>query len=230
MPTVCTVDVVITDHRSTRRQTVQSIFQTQALVDGSPLQGAVDGGLSRLLARALDEVDYGIVLLRSFGRVLHLNHQARRRLEAGGPLQLVGDRLTIGDERVASRFGDALRAAADRGMRRLVDIGADARQHVALVPVEAGVAALLLGKASVCEDLAIQHFARTHDLTPAETRVLAALGAGAAPAAIALEQGVKLSTVRTQIGAIREKTGAASITALVRMVAALPPMVSALRH
>ena len=42
-------------------------------------------------------------------------------------------------------------------------------------------------------------------------------------------QGVALSTVRTQINSIRAKTGAASIRALVRQVAVLPPLVSALR-
>ena len=60
--------------------------------------------------------------------------------------------------------------------------------------------------------------------------VLAALGMGVAPADIAQEQGVKLSTVRTQIGSIRAKIGVSSITDLVRRVAALPPMVGALRH
>ncbi len=188
--------------------------------------------LDALLARALDEVDYGIVLLRADGVVVHLNHQARRRIASGLPLQLVGRRLCPASATLAGRFGDALHAAAVRGLRRLVDLGGGdaARSHVALVPVEPGVAALLIGKSTVCEDLSIQHFARTHALTPAETRVLAALGAGVAPADIACEQGVKLSTVRTQIGAIREKTGAPSITALVRMVAALPPMVGALRQ
>lgn len=210
---------------------MQSISASSAALDPQRGQGAIDAPLSRLLALALDEVDYGVVLLRVDAQVLHMNHQARRRIEAGCALQLVGSHLCASGPRLAAAFGEALRAAAQRGLRRLVDVGCgDVPQHVAVVPVEPDVAAVLLGKTRVCEDLAIQHFARTHDLTPAETRVLAALGAGAAPADIALEQGVKLSTVRTQIGAIREKTGAASITALVRLVAALPPMVSALRH
>jgi hypothetical protein len=39
-----------------------------------------------------------------------------------------------------------------------------------------------------------------------------------------------VSTVRTQIGSIRAKTGANSIRELVRQVAVLPPLVGALRH
>jgi len=64
---------------------------------------------------------------------------------------------------------------------------------------------------------------RTGEVTPVDTGITK-------PNGIALEQGVKLSTVRTQIGAIRDKTGADSITELLRFVAALPPMVGALRN
>ena len=46
---------------------------------------------------------------------------------------------------------------------------------------------------------------------------------------IAERQGVGLATIRTQIGSVRAKTGAASIRALVRQVAMLPPLVSALQ-
>lgn len=186
--------------------------------------------LGHLLARALDELDYGIALLGADGELLHLNHRARALLGAALALHWTGTRLAARDPQDAAALQEALHAAARRGLRRLLTLGrGDARQVAALVPVEAGVAALLLGKSRVCEDLSIQCFARNHALTAAETRVLAALGSGARPTQIAREQGVKLSTVRTQIGAIRDKTGADSIATLVRQVAALPPMVGALR-
>lgn len=186
--------------------------------------------LGHLLARALDELDYGIALLGADGEVLHLNHRARQLLDASLALQWSGTRLAASDPQDAATLQEALHAATRRGLRRLLALGRGAaRQSAALVPVEAGVAALLLGKSQVCEDLSIQCFARNHALTAAETRVLSGLGSGARPTQIAREQGVKLSTVRTQIGAIREKTGADSIGALVRQVAALPPMVGALR-
>ena len=53
---------------------------------------------------------------------------------------------------------------------------------------------------------------------------------GAPPGEIASGLGVAVSTVRTQIGNLRLKTGAGSIRALVRQVAVLPPLVSVLRH
>jgi DNA-binding CsgD family transcriptional regulator len=60
--------------------------------------------------------------------------------------------------------------------------------------------------------------------------VLEHLCGGVRPTEIAQRQGVAVSTVRTQIGSIRAKTGATSIRELVRQVAVLPPLVGALRH
>ena len=45
----------------------------------------------------------------------------------------------------------------------------------------------------------------------------------------AAELGVGIATVRSQIGSIRQKTGAQNIRALVRQVAVLPPLMGALR-
>lgn len=185
---------------------------------------------STLLARALDEVDFGITLVRSDGEVLHQNHRARRALQGDGPLRVLRNRLAAPDGTAQSRLEHALHDAALRGLRRLLTIGIGGSRIVgAFVPVQHGIAALLLGRSDVCEDLSLQCFARQHELTAAETRVLAALGRGVLPSRIAQEQGVKLSTVRTQIAAVRQKTGTPSIGALVRMAASLPPMVSALR-
>lgn|SRR5512139_1539451 len=220
------------DRRARRGRKVQDAKPNpQGRIDHAVSGGLCDALLARLLARALDEVDYGVVLLRADGYIVHMNDEARRRLRNGCGLLAEGPVVTTRHEGAAASFAQALRACADGGARRLVDVSdRDVEDLVALVPMEPHVAALLLGKAAVCEDLALECFARLHGLTTAEVRVLAALGAGATPGAIALAQGVKLSTVRTQIGALREKTGTSSITALVRLVAALPPMINALHH
>ncbi len=187
------------------------------------------GLLGGLLASALDEVDYGVALLDADACLLHMNRRARSLLHAGGPLRVVDGFLRTRDADEQSSLHEALRAATRRGLRRLLSYaGDDSRQIAALVPVQPGSAVLLLGRAKVCEDLSLQWFARSHALTGAETRVLAALGGGVPPSEIARAQGVKLSTVRTQIGAIRDKTGTGSITALVRLVAGLPPIMGVL--
>jgi len=88
---------------------------------------------------------------------------------------------------------------------------------------------LLLSKRHLCKPLSVQWFARDHGLTPAETRVLEALCDGHDAREVAERHGVGIATVRTQICAIRAKTGTESIRDLVRLVAALPPMMSVLR-
>lgn len=205
--------------------------QTMQAEAVQPRTGAAMHLSASLLAGALDEVDYGVALVDEDAQVLHMNRRASQLLSAGGVLQVEHGRLRTQHARDLALVRDALHAAAVRGLRRLLSLGCDeTRQLAALVPVQPGTAALLLGRAQVCEDLTLQCFARNHGLTPAETRVLAALSAGQSPTEAARAQGVKLATVRTQIGALRDKTGAASITELVRLVAALPPIVGALRH
>jgi DNA-binding CsgD family transcriptional regulator len=193
----------------------------------APPQPALPGDL---LASALDEIDLGIALVDAAGRVLHSNHRARRRLGGVGPLSCEGSALRCADARSQQRLQAALLDATRHGRRRLVVCGTGAmREIAALVPVRDGVAALLLGRTDVVEELSLHFFASSHDLTPAETRVLQAIGRGIAPTEIARGQGVKISTVRTQIKAIRQKTGVSTITGLVRLVAGLPPMLGVLR-
>jgi DNA-binding CsgD family transcriptional regulator len=191
------------------------------------------------LALMLDEIDYGMLLLADESNVLHANHVARSELDAAHPLQLLGRQLRVRQATDLGPLRTALADAVKRGLRRLVTLGqGEQRITLAVVPL-AGTAAsnddkgpltlLVFGKRHVCPALSAHWFARSHGLTPAETRVLAALCDGQAPSVIAKAQSVAMSTVRSQIGAIRAKTGAAGIRALVRQVAVLPPLVNALR-
>lgn len=186
-------------------------------------------------ARMLDEIDYGMLLVADDRTVLHANHVARTELDSEHPLQLLGAELRVRDPQDVAPLREALAGARERGLRRLLTLGQDAqRVSVAVVPLPAAaddepLTLLVFGKRRMCEALTVHWFAREHGLTPAEGRVLAALCEGRLPAQIAVAQGVAISTVRSQIGAIRAKTGAASIRALVRQVAVLPPLVGALR-
>jgi DNA-binding CsgD family transcriptional regulator len=189
----------------------------------------------RRLAQVIDEVDYGLLLLTSEGRVCHANRAARRELERGHPLMLVGDELQAGYPHDAQLLQDALQGA-QRGLRRLLKLGDTAeRVTVAIVPLaelpsdNARGVLLVMGKRHVCEELTVEWFARAHNLTLAETAVVKGLCADLTPVEIAQRQGVGLATIRTQIGSIRAKTQSGSIRALVRQVAMLPPLVSALQ-
>ena len=129
----------------------------------------------------------------------------------------------------------ALAAAGRRSLLKLGD-GPHA-ETVAVVPLNNpqgghadGAILLVFGKHQVCEALSVEHFARVHNLTHAEGMVLTALCNGDEPSAIARQFGVAVSTVRTQIASVRQKTQATSIRDLVRQVAMLPPIVSVLGH
>ena len=188
------------------------------------------------LAAALDELDYGMVLLLDGLRILHINDVARRELDDCHPLQIEDGELRARAARDVAPLHEAVTAAATRGFRRLLTLGKEVeRASVSVVPLEATGAGqravlVLLGKRSVCESLSVQGFARSNGLTSAETRVLLELCNGAPPAQVASAFGVAISTIRSQIGSMRQKTGSPSIRALVGQVAVLPPVKGALRE
>lgn len=185
----------------------------------------------RWLTAALDEIDYGLVLIGDDGRVRHANQVALDELDAQHPLLLSFGELRARRGADAHALLAALHDARQRGLRRLLTLGEGAQQvSASVVPLGgAGGALVILGKRQVGAELAVQGFARLHGLTGGEARVLAALSAGACPAEVAREHGVALSTVRTQISSIRQKTGAASIRDLLAQVARLPPLMGRLR-
>lgn len=191
-------------------------------------------------AMILDQIDYGIVAVAGSGHVIHANHAARHVLRAMHPLQFDGHRVHARRSDDQLRMQRAIGAASTRGLRALLMVGDDAGSaSVAVVPIQAadltsggqdqGAALLVIGKQAVCEELSAQCFAHSRGLTLAEARVLRLLCGGVPPTEIAILQCVAVSTIRTQIHSIRAKTGARNIGALVRQVAALPPLVNALR-
>jgi DNA-binding CsgD family transcriptional regulator len=190
---------------------------------------------TQLLAQTFDEIDYGLLLLDSSHSVIHINHAASTEIDAGYPLVLRNDRLHARHPVDATAL-DAALDGARRGLRKLLTLGeAGKRVGVSVVPLGGRGAhggrttLLLMGRRMVCERLSVQWFARTHALTPTETRVLEALCEGDDPREVAARHAVGMATVRSQIRSIRLKTGAESIRELVRRVAVLPPMRSALR-
>lgn len=233
---------------------LQSIGPAQATTANKTLaQGALIAGprysgvnrrvdetdLTQSLLHMLDEIDYGMLLVSADAQVTYINHAARHELDGQHPLQMLGRTLRAHRPQDVAPLYDAL-AAAQRGLRRLVTLGDGAhRVSISVVPLRpnwgpapetgGGGTLLVLGKREVCAQLSVQGFARSVALTPTETRVLELLCAGVRPTEVASRHGVAVSTVRTQIGSIRAKTGAGSIRELVRQVAVLPPLVGTLR-
>jgi DNA-binding CsgD family transcriptional regulator len=203
---------------------------------------ATDGLFERLEVTAgdwrlavLDLLDYGILLLDADARAVHVNGAASNLLGQATVLRLQDGRVDPARPEDSPAWRDALHAAARRGLRSLLALGASVRRAVSVIPLpsreKGGRATILVvaGRHSLCEVLSAQWFARHNELTHTEAEVLQMLCEGLRPSDIAARQDVAISTVRTQIGSIRLKTGASSIGALLRQIALLPPMTHALQ-
>lgn len=191
--------------------------------------------MTRLLARMLDEIDHGMLLVTPSGLLRHANQPAHRELLAGHGLLLTEGWVQAALREQAGLLAHAL-AEAGHGRRRLLTLGAGVqRLSVAVVPlVDEGraseaLALLVLGKRQSCEALTVDFFARTQGLTGAEAKVLQALCDGLRPKEVASRFDVAVSTVRSQISSIRTKTQTASIRDLIHHVTTLPPITTAMK-
>jgi DNA-binding CsgD family transcriptional regulator len=200
-----------------------------------PERRAAAAVMTHWLARMLDEMDHGMVLVTPAGALRHANQPARSELAGGTSLRLLagGVHTTLREQQ--GTFTCAL-AEAGRGRRRLLTLGCHGHAlPVAVVPMaddaRSGQPLVLLvfGKRQNCEALTVDFFARTQGLTGAEARVLQALCKGLRPKDMARQFDVAVTTVRTQIMSIRSKTQTASIRALVSQVTALPPITLAMK-
>ncbi len=193
---------------------------------------------SQWLAVMLDQVDHPMVLLADDQTVLHANRAAELELnpaEGEHPLKWQGGKLSATQTDDAAELAEAMLSARTRGIRKLLALGKKGqRVSVAVMSLPGlsgdanGAVLLVLGRRHVCGDLSVFWFARSHGLTQAESTVLQSLCKGLGPTEIAAEHAVAISTVRTQLAAIRSKTGVSSLRGLVNEVACLPPLMHVL--
>jgi DNA-binding CsgD family transcriptional regulator len=85
-------------------------------------------------------------------------------------------------------------------------------------------ALLVFAKQQLCDSSTVALFARERGLTSAEGQVLAQVCRGLRPSEIADHHGVQISTVRTQLRNIRQKTCCDTIGEVIQKVSVLPPM------
>jgi DNA-binding CsgD family transcriptional regulator len=181
----------------------------------------------------LDQLDTALLLCDEHGHVRWANAAARQELVAG---RWLAERhgVLLSSASGGAKLLPALAAACQRSRRQVLGLGEGGqRLFVAVAPSASAdgqpLALLLLGRRDPCSPLALELMGISHGLTPAERRVLAALVAGSAPSQIATEHGVRLSTVRTQVAALRAKLGVRGQAALLCAVGGLPPLAMALR-
>ncbi len=207
-----------------------------------------------LLRLAFNQIDYGVVLVDAdSGMVQFANALGKAELledQIPGAAAPRGTGLRLLHGRVmAQRASDmeTFRRTLERscaGLRGFLCLG-DASQSaaVAVVPLtnrrtaterpaqlglvgatEPSFAMLMFSKRQACDESTLALFARERGLTSTESQILVQVCKGLRPAQIADNQGVRISTVRTQLRSIRLKTCSKTIRDLVQKVSVLPPM------
>lgn len=203
---------------------------------GFPAHRRGEAGLQAiLLVSMLDEIDYGMAVVGADGRILLANELAQLEFGANRFVRRRQDRFTPSLAQHAAQMDIALENAR-RGQRSLLVLGDD-DEHLALsiVPLascgqsvaqlpDTPLALVIFGRRDACQALTLLHFGRLHGLTGAEQALLPAIIRGLSVEAIARQQYVSVTTVRTQLGSIRAKTGVKSLRALAARLASLPPI------
>jgi DNA-binding CsgD family transcriptional regulator len=181
----------------------------------------------------LDHVHFGVAVVDTKLGILFVNQAASRECARNPAIRIDAGKFVLPEPRHQQDLTRAI-AAARQGRWSLVQVGdGDDRTMLAVMPLwphSAGTEApalVMFSLRSASKALAIQFFAQSNGLTPAEARVLRALSDGLSPREIAERHKVGMATVRTQLGSIRNKTDARSVTDLVRTLGCLPPIMPA---
>ena len=221
-------DTIMASHGPTE------VARTQVAASPPPSTAALG---SHGLRAALDALDTGVMVSDARGHLLLANEAARSELADGRVLRLTADGaldVSAGVGLLALRR--AVHGAALDHSHQLVPLRhAERALMVAVQPlrtpdVPQPCALLLLGRRGLAPELAVQQLGRLYELTSAEQGVLISLLSGTRIRAMAQARGVAVSTVRTQVAALRAKFGVRRVDDITRLVAELPPMLGALRQ
>jgi DNA-binding CsgD family transcriptional regulator len=189
------------------------------------------------LQSVLEALPNGVMLLDASGRVLFANSIAEALIRTNDGMRMTGKVLTLRDEIAAKALAHALHSAVDGGLLSergggipaKSSTGAKAVLHV--LPLAFGsmrnsinfraVAAIFMTTELSQATLSKDAMRVLYDLTPAEIRVCELLIDGYSTAEIATRIGVAISTAKTHLLRIFEKTGTKRQVDLVRLIASL---------
>lgn len=189
-------------------------------------------GAGSLLRQVLDTISHGLVLVDHQGRLVHANLAARAGGARGDPIEAWTGCMGLVQADLEALTASLANARRGRWSMVMVQCQGQALS-IGVAPLQGDasfpdVAAMLLisGPAS-SGSLPLQFFSQQHRLTPTEALVLGALHQGQSPDQIACTGRIAMTTVRTHIATIRAKVRAPSIRHLLRILAALPPLMGA---
>ncbi|WP_246731689.1 helix-turn-helix transcriptional regulator [Methylocapsa sp. S129] len=188
-------------------------------------------------AQALDGLRAGMIFVDAGGRIMHANRAGHILLAGGDVLRAAGGRLISGEARIDANLSEIFAAAAEgdaavgaKGVALPLTAKTGERYVAHVLPLTSGAreragsslaatAAVFVHKAALEAASPPVAIAEAYKLTMTELRVLFAIvEVGGAPE-VAEMLGIAASTVKTHLGRIFEKTGAARQADLVKLVA-----------
>jgi DNA-binding CsgD family transcriptional regulator/PAS domain-containing protein len=187
-------------------------------------------------ADTLDGLSAGVILVDADGQIVHANAAGHVILGAGDFLRATGGRLIAGDAQADLALRDIFTTAGNgdfalgiKGIA-LPLTASDGKRHVAhVLPLTSGAryrtgistttAALFVHKTALKTPSRPDVIASTYKLTPTELRVLLAIVEIGGVPEVADALGIAESTVKTHLGRLFEKTGAARQADLVKLIA-----------
>jgi DNA-binding CsgD family transcriptional regulator len=194
--------------------------------------------LKGVLTSTFDALAAGVVLVDPELHVVHANPAAVGLMNHGGPLKIVGGRLSTSIPVSERALANAVEAAAfDEAALGRKGIGIPIRAGepnplvIHVLPLKRGslrprlarqaVAALFITPSIVEPELPADALQLLYDLTPAETRVLLLIASGMEQTTVAMTLGVSQATVKTHLQHVFDKTGCRRQPELMRLVSSL---------
>jgi DNA-binding NarL/FixJ family response regulator len=192
---------------------------------------------STMMMNVLNAYAFGVIICDQGGRVKFANAAAETLARQGGAILLSRGQLSALARTEACRLADLIRDAATDGAGGAIQLtGRDgAITMLALVtPLprqpdqnHAGRALVSLRATADRLTLSATALAMMFGLTPSQASIALAIFEGKVPEKIALERGVRISTLRSHLAEIFARTGTEDQRDLVRLLGLLPPLAAA---
>ena len=190
-----------------------------------PPGGGLSAGNQSSLVALLDELSFGVAVVDLQRQVLYASRIAAARLQGRGRLQVVDGKIEAATRQDTDVLQQAIEVTGS-GRRSYIALGwGGGATDIAVLPLpswEVPAAALVFEKSQEDSGLGLYFFARSHNLTDAEERLLALLCDGGDVPAAAGRAGCAVNTARTHVRSLLRKTGLPTLRALVGRVGSLP--------
>jgi DNA-binding CsgD family transcriptional regulator/PAS domain-containing protein len=191
------------------------------------------GWRSSLGLQALDQLAAGVMVIDGDGRVIELNRAAERIVRRSAGLTIRNGRLAASavfdSEKLAKLIADAVDEKAGAAAGRMLVRRRDGRPAYVLtvaplgarVTVEERPLALIVVAGPDARSPSGRELAELFGLSPAESRLAAALMTGKTLRDISGASGVRITTLRTQLSSVLRKVGVTRQAELIRVLASI---------